>query len=355
MNEWTFLLVPVFVLPIIALFRFIGCGITAVGRGELEPSTTQPGEPFRPGTPSGSSTVTPPFAPPESYRAHILRVGNPDVLGYWRLVDLLGPSAPPPSTASPSDAIDETFTRPAEYIHHDYSLELAAPSGTTPGSTKRIPPYFTYLQESLIYAERSSAACRRFEGGHVAVAGAGLYTGEFTIEAWIATTLLEPGYQYTLFHAYPLPRAGALADRGFRISVRGSTDPNLIGKGHWRVALGDSPEVFPNAALVPSNGPTHIALTLKSDPQPNAPKKKRARLYIDGKLVDPPGEMPVNSYTPPDPSTTLLIGLGRERIGTNEVFRYPIICRIQEVVLHQRVLLQHEIKDRVELNAKPKA
>jgi len=39
MTDWTFIVVPLVVLPIVLLFRFIGCGIDNKATGNFFPAT----------------------------------------------------------------------------------------------------------------------------------------------------------------------------------------------------------------------------------------------------------------------------------------------------------------------------
>ena len=66
MTDWDLLLTPLLVLPIVLLFRFVGCGLSLVG--ELQPApTTPPAEPPKPSLPPPSNpTPPPPFDPPPS-------------------------------------------------------------------------------------------------------------------------------------------------------------------------------------------------------------------------------------------------------------------------------------------------
>ena len=98
MTEWILFLPPLLVLPIVLLFRFVGCG-EQLALAQPDPAPTpQP-------TPTPAPTPTPPpdtekRGPPPRYRDYILGLdltgdvidksivpNGADVVAYWRLID----------------------------------------------------------------------------------------------------------------------------------------------------------------------------------------------------------------------------------------------------------------------------
>lgn len=346
MTDWAFVLTPLLVLPIVLLFRFVGCGLDV--RGELEPTPPSaappPSGPSLP--PPSNTTPTPPVDPPPKYpkyKQYILGVQpNPgqvknssvvpnggDVIAYWRLID-----------AASTVADDEKDFRDGDYLQ-GYALPPVNPTAGAAGSKARNPAQFILGQNSLIVTE-GSVMCRVFDGGHVLVPFVpGLYTDQFTIEAWIKADAFDVDYEYSLFDArgrYALPGT-TVANRGFRVFVNRQ-------KG-WQVQLAPAnANLFPVAPLVPLTTQTHVALTV--DGAAGGPKT--VNLYVDGKLI-PPSPVTVTAYNRPD-GAPLFIGVENteENPAQAPQLRHPVLCRIQEVVLHRKALAVAEIENHVFIN-----
>lgn len=348
MGEWlVIVLVPLAVLPILLLFRFCGCAQIA-GLEEPDPPErvgTVEGPPLTPGT------GTPPSATPPSpdnkspnYRAYILgeqpnpgQVRNPqvvpngaDVIAYWRLIDAAGSSV----------AKDEKNFRNGEY-RSGHQIPTTPPTGSETPSEARNPAHFITGENSLIDSDPSQR-CRYFNGGYVFVNYyPGLYSDQFTIEAWIKTDALASGFEHTLFDAggrYSTPAGAPVADRGFRLFADRD--------GHWQMDLGAAKNLLPMPPVVPTGTRTHVAMVVaKADP---AGIKKSVSLYVDGK---PAGTANVSSYLPPH-DAPLFIGLSNDaNLPTASLnLRYPLLCRAQEVVLHRKALSQAEIENHVDIN-----
>jgi hypothetical protein len=331
MTEWAFVLTPLLVLPIVLLFRFVGC--TPFGEGE--PVGKVEGPPLTPSPPP-----TPDTKPPK-YREYILgEQPNPgqvknngvvpngsDVIAYWRLVD---------AAASPV-ADDAKNFQDGEY-REGHVLRA------TPDSEGRNPAHFLLGQPSLIVSDPTQS-CRFFNGGYVFVEyKPGLYTDEFTIEAWIKADVLAAGYEHVLFDAggrYALtsPPGAPVTDRGFRIFANRDN--------HWQVDLGAAKNLFPNVS-VPPGAQTHLAVTVANA----GGTKKKVTIYVDGK-VPTDGTTIVAVYEPPH-EAPLFIGV--ENIADAPKaplsLRHPVLCRIQEVVLHRKALSREEIENHVDINRK---
>lgn len=351
--DWTFLLTPLLVAPIVLLFRFFGCGLDTHGLKEPDPEPKPP--PPTPTPQPPPSSPPPEDNKPPDYRKYILgiqpnpgKVENPgvvpngaDVIAYWRLVD------PSNSVEAKDEKGFAVGANRAEY-GSGYNLPNVNPTATVAGSRPKTPAQIVTGQPGLIDSD-PTALSRRFDGGRVRVPYQdGLYTEEFTLEAWIQAdpSTFETGYEYVLFDAggrYALP-GSALAQRGFRIFIDRT-------KG-WQVQLapGNVNLFTPSPLFPPGAARTHVAVTVARTAPGST--QRLVTLYVDGK---PHPAVTVASYNPPLGTTTikpaLLIGV--ENSSTNpasETLLHPLLCRIQEVVLHRKALSKAEIENHVTIN-----
>lgn len=351
MSDWTLALTPLAVLPIVVLFRFVGCAAIA----GLEPPEKAPEEdiplPERPPSPPPSEP-TPPLPPPPvdttppNYRKYILGespnpglVKNPgvvpngaDVIAYWRLVD----------AATNLKAKDEKNFQDGDY-QEGHALPAINPTPAAAGSEGRNPAHFVLGQDSLIDSEPSSVKCRYFDGGYVLVPyKPGLYSDQFTIEAWVKTDVLALNFDHTLFDAggvYAFPPGSGAVERGFRVYANRDRS--------WQVRLGPGTnDLFAQPPLVPLGARTHVALTVATDGPTGTAKK--VTLYVDGKVA---GSASISSYAPPD-GAPLQIGVeNTTNVPTGSPsLRNPVLCRVQEVVLHRKALSKEEIENHVDIN-----
>jgi hypothetical protein len=323
MIEWVYVFVPALVLPIIMLFRFVGCASIA---GISGPTPKDP----TPGIVEGPGLISTP------YRDIIL--GSPDVIAYWRLTD---------DDAMNTEAKDEKGFQNGQYMK-DHALRSVAPTATTPGSEGRYPADFDLRKDSLIESD-PAVKCRNFQGGYVLVRHKpGLYSDQFTIEAWVKAETFAQGFEHTLFYAggkYASPPGTGNLDRGFRIFV----DRHR----HWQASLNNSQEgLFKLPPFAPIEAPAHIALTVENK-QDGPAGAKKCTLYINGKATV---STDVDSYVPPD-GAPLFIGVENEDpipAVPPEAGRltHPVLCRVQEVVLHRQALSEAQIKYHVNAGRK---
>jgi hypothetical protein len=82
----------------------------------------------------------------------------------------------------------------------------------------------------------------------------------------------------------------------------------------------------------------------------------RVAIFIDGKLAK---QATVGFYSRPDRDAPLLIGVGSQQADPRDLATLPepnldtpIRSRLQEVVLHRKVLSQEEIENHVFINQK---
>ncbi len=349
MTEWLILLTPVLVLPIVLLFRFVGCAEIA-GLGDPAPSEppskTVPGPGLVAGPPAETPPVQPPTTPP-NYRKYIL--GDPvnpglvkhpavkpdkaNVVGYWRLVDL------------PSDTVakDENGFRNGQYVQGT-ALDNVDPQPTPPlsakGGSQAATGDILTSQPGLIKTD-PAALGRYFNGGYVRVPYlAGLFTEDFTIEAWVFPHAFTPNYEHTLFQAggkYAIPPAGS-QDHGFRVFE------NRFGQWQIRMAPAAT-DLFQSPPAVPRGAATHLAISVASEPAPVGAKK--VTLYVDGKVTQ---VAIANAYSLPL-NADLYIGVENAAAPAAAVqARTPILGRVQEVVIHRKALAQDEIENHVDIN-----
>ena len=318
MIDWVFVLTPVLVLPLALMFRFVGCGTILT----IEPD-------------------------PPSYRDYIMGepyagpVRNPgikpdkaDIIGYWRLVD---------ADSSPL-AKDEKGFGNGLYKTVGY-IDARASTPTSPGSEGAAGD-FQFVHDGLIVAEQT-AECRFFRGGHVVVNyEPGLYTDEFTIEAWFEEgwgEFTSNGAQHTLFDAgghYTGPAQSSPTYQGFSVFA----DANK----RWQVRLGANlAEVFPSPPLVPLGARTHLAVTVEKDAS-GGTGGRRVTLYIDGKVA---GTETVPLYTRPE-GAPLVIGVTNAKADPALPLQpdQPVLGRVQEVILYRKPLSQEEIENHVGIN-----
>ncbi len=315
MIDWAYVLTPLLVLPIVLLFHFVGCESFSSATIETPPRYKD----YMLGAPDNPGTVKHPSAVPN----------RADVIGYWRLIDAAG---------NPS-AQDEANGRHGQYVV-GHSTQLRNPTATEPGSEFRAPAKFIEGQDSLIRSE-PSAKCRYFDGGFVRIPHKpDFYTEQFTLEAWVFVDRFAAGYEHVLFDAggnYGTPPV----ERGFQVVADRDAK--------WQVRLAPGPAfVFATPPLVPLNAPTHVALTVENDGP--AGGRKKLTLYVDGKVG---ATATVNAYNLPD-TAPLFIGLENKAplptAGTD--LRSPLLCRVQEVVLHRKALSKEEIENHVDINQK---
>jgi Concanavalin A-like lectin/glucanases superfamily len=339
MTLW-FLLTPLLVLPMLLLFRFVGCGLDA--RGTLEPIELPPRKPPPDGTTPGPGPTQPPADnKPPNYRGYILgepttgTVKHPgivpngaDVMAYWRLIDPAGSTV----------AKDEKGLYDGTYVSGT-ALPNVNPTAAIGGS-EAAPGDIDEGKTGLILSD-PAALGRSFRGGFVrADFKAGLYTDEFTLEAWILAPAQRPNYEHMLFDTggrYALPGSTA-RDRGFRVFEDRS--------GHWqvRVAIGAT-DVYASPPLVPRPGASHFALVMQNS---GAAGAKQLTIYVGGKLTV---TATLPSYARPDEAPLFMaVENTTTTLTGTPVFRHPFMSQIQEVVLHKKALSAEEIENHVDIN-----
>jgi hypothetical protein len=327
MNEWMWIALPLLVLPLVLLFRFVGCGTVLEIDADSERSSYRS---FIMGEGGFFGTLPNPMFVP-----------NPaNVIGYWRLID-------PENVVVTGDIKTAAPAKDQKGFQHGIYVEKVldeiAPTPTDPGSEGAPGPDTIRIgQPSLVATPNSGAATsRQFKGGYVVVPHKpGLYTDEFTIEAWVRSewgaNVVE--FEHTLFRAggrYPL----GLDPPGYRgFAVFANRD------NRWQVRVfptpGDLLPSPPPLRQVVLNKPTHVAVTVGKEGV-----KKRVRLFVDGLEA---GAALVAAYSPPH-DAPLYIAVGNSQVdpaSTPQPYR-PLIGCVQEVVLHNKALPLQEIQNHV--------
>jgi hypothetical protein len=308
MTDWVFVLLPLLVLPTALLFRFVGC---EEPKPEDEIIAGQGRLPYE-------NTIS----------------EEPDIIAYWRLVDM--------PTATATVAKDKKNFRNGEYKHVPVPPH-EEPNSTFPGSEPASGGFSPH--DSLIPLE--STKCRVFNGGYVFVEfKPGLYTDEFTIEAWIKPEWTHhENYEHTLVDTrrfYQKLSETSPRWHGFRIFVnrenRWQVDLAPGGVGEMKVA----PKIEPDAATM------YLAVTVKSDPDPTLKGKKHVIIFVDGKIF---GLGTTNFYSPPDGAplvngAPLLIGISNTESNPSNspIPRHPVLSPIQELAIYKKALSPEVIK-----------
>jgi hypothetical protein len=350
MIDWILFLPPLLVLPIVLLFRFVGCGHPLELAQEDPVPTPQPAPTPAPPTPAPPPPGTEKRGAPPGYRGYILGTdttgdvinkgivpNGADVVAYWRLID---------DPAKPGMfATDEKGFAPGQ-VKEGHALPDIAPTTANPGSEERDPAHFNLGEASLIESD-PAIFCRFFDGAYVVVPHVpNLFYSQFTIEAWVRVGTLALGYEHVLFDAggtYVYPTGTPAAPRGFRIVADRSNS--------WQVYMApQTAGLFTNPPMISPNSRMHIALTV-ADKTPGSAQKMVA-FYLEGKPVGIPIEIP--SYAPPH-EAPLFIGIENTRLAppaAAPVLRHPALFRIQEVVLHRKALSEEELFNHVDINRK---
>jgi hypothetical protein len=350
MTIWQVALVPAVTLPFVLLFRFTGCAQIA-GLDSSDPDPQQPDPAPAPApTPTPSPTPTPTPSPtpgnaPPDYRKYILgETPNPGtvknggvkinplaVIGYWRLIDPVGSG----------QAADEKGPRRGTYVTVLEGLDSVGPTGTQGGS-EAAPGAILTGQPGLI-ASAPAALCRYYNGGYVEIPFAtGLYTDEFTLEAWVNIAALRADFEHFLFDAGGRYAVGldGVTDRGFRLFA----DRN----GSWQVRLNSNQApLFANPPKVPLGGRSHVALVVQNNLGTGGTTKDFI-LYIDAKEAARATNV---LYFPPD-SAPLFIAIENTAAQPTQtaVPRRPLLGQVREVVLHSVVLSVLELENHVDIN-----
>ncbi len=336
------LFVPLLILPILFLFRFIGCakfsGTDYSGSGSSG---------------SGSPASTP------SYESQV--IAEPSLLAYWRL----GEAAPLPPPAPTLKAKDDA---PKGLNIGDY-VEVAASPGTNlsqgplTGKANRGAP-----NPGLLHSEPTSTSVD-FEGGYVRVPNFGTVMAtypSFTIEAWVLPKTWQAGSATTPFaHIVMILQEidPAVPSRGFALFAQWvdgiSSDPPLpAGKTpgfYWSISVGtgtgpDVPRLTLWDKQVILNQITYLGVTYDTT-------KSELTLYVAMGDTEA-GQWTAGPLTTPYAPAVLnhlYIGAGSVTAPPGENIYGPFVGYIQEVAVYGQALDYNEHAMRVGMNLPPMA
>ena len=340
MIDWAYVAVPILVLPIVLLFRFVGCTPFSGQTGASQ-------------TGNGNTVPTGPIQLP----------GPPDYRNYLMGVTPNPGTLKDPSPVSPNDII--AYWR---LVNQPSSGLAADEKGIYNGNYVQVPGgILTTLVPSLINATPNDRkdSCSNFQGGYVEVPYKdglydGLAAGDFTIECWINAQWNQstPIGQRTLFFAgghYQSPSEFAAQYNVFRVYADESN--------HWKV------DVYPNPTPIkPTPTPvilkpdisvtfgatTYLVVTL----QKNALGLIDVFLWINGQKLSSSATSNTSLLDCAAPiGAPLLIGVANDstadpQLASSTVIpTQPILSEIQEVVFYRRALTQAEITTHYELNS----
>lgn len=177
------LLVPLLVLPIVLLLRYVGC--ESFSAAEPEPTPT----PVPPSLPAYKDLVLGRVS--NGAQAQLLPhpsalVSAADLVGYWRLLDAVGSAT----------ARDEAGFQDGEYV----TGQAIAPVPTGPdGDGSDAAPGAIVAPVPGLIGRDPTGAPRLFNGGYVRVAHKpGLHPREFTLLAWVQTTSAQNGNEHVV-------------------------------------------------------------------------------------------------------------------------------------------------------------
>ena len=290
MGDWILVLIPLSVLALTSLIRFVGCSFDPGGLG------------------TGID-----------YGATVL--GNPDLVGYWRLGEVVGPTAN-----------DEKGANPGAYRTAALAADAVLKSPAAPGT-------LAFGQPGLLNSDPARTAVG-VDGGYVEVPfAAALNPASFSLEAWVHPEW-DPG-ESGVFRCVLAARedVGGTVKRGYTLYA----GPNLATPGdataYWQVWVGEG-----GPAWQPLIGPpvlvgmtSHLVATYDG---------MTLRLYVDGPNDDagtPDAQMPA-TYVP-NTSRPLYIGMGRPETPGPDGPRFPFKGRLQEVAIYNTALPATTVAD----------
>jgi len=322
------LLVPLLLLPIVILFRFIGC------------------TPFT----SGPDTPVP-------YEDQVK--GDTGIVAYWRL----GEPAPPAPPDPPDKAKDEKTLNDGDYIEVAANLPATAISqGGLSGKAVRGAP-----NSSLLRSEPSRSAVD-FEGGYVRVpnfASAMLSHSTFSIEAWVLAKGWQSGSAAAPFAHQVItlaeidPGPSAVPPRGFSLFAQwvdgsSTSDPLPPGKTagfYWRASLGPGKgtefsrvTVWEKQAVL--NRKTYLAVIYDATKPTD---QLTLHVGMGGSDAGAWDASMTTAYIPAEQSP-LYIGVGNLTLPPAEAIYGPFVGFIQEVAVYSRVLSSEKDLERVATN-----
>jgi hypothetical protein len=346
MIDWTFLAVPFLALPLVLLFRFVGCGLGVTGTAapELIPGYRD----YIMGVNDNHGTTPWPNITPNAN----------DVLAYWRLVDV-----PAVIGATAVTAKDEKGRANGQY--RDIGPLPAQPpiaetpvSNAAPGSDAA-PGLVIFGERSLIVTDPEVMGVQ-FQGGYMAANYVdGLYADEMTIECWVKCQWSQTptGNAHTVLFAggyYQRPDQYSPGLHGFRIFADADNK--------WQVIVypqGGTPQgggQLSTSTFVSFNTATYVVVTISKDTIGGS-GQTAVSLWVNAEFIE---TALVQPFSRPDGSP-FYVGLAfvptevdPSSGGSVSTVGQPVMSQVQEVVLYKRKLERPEIENHFALNQLPK-
>jgi hypothetical protein len=321
MNEWYLLLTPLAVLPMLAIFCFIGCDIV-FGLDEVRIG---------------------------GYVGEVL--GEPGVVSYWRLQE--DHSAEPESPTadntpvSGGTAIDEKGVTAGTYK----VIRLPTPLIDSPTADGTLTLQVEGLLDQGVAGNTNRSV--NVDGGYVEIPFApALQLPSFSVE-----TLVSPGWSEAESGLYrtviAFHRGQTVGAFGFALYA-GPEDPVArTGPDVWQIWLGDGTNFRPvpfnhgSMPLVQFNQTNYLAVTYNDS-------TKLLNLYnfspgaeLDNGPFNPVSELPVVYQENTDPTTNFLIGIDRTPPSSSVPLAWPFKGRIQEVAVYNQPLSLQRIMSHI--------
>ena len=342
MSEWYFLLAPLAVLPVLLLFRFVGCSSFSSAPADDVHYEEKPAPP-----PPPPPAVQPPPDPdyPKTIMSEKDAAANPVLVSYWRLQE--------PSTAPvPGPAKDEKGLNPGTY-----KIVTLAASNTDRSPATAQPVGTLNLGAPGLLGFEPTGTSMETHGGYIEVASSlTLNIPQFTLEAlvypmWDQSTPNQGRYYCVMESGGPLGKKKL----GFAIYA-GPQDPQHLQTPYrWQVWLGDGVQF--NQVKQTSSPPRAPALLEfnKTNYLAVAYDGTTLRLYthFPGKNMDDVMALqePVSPYSPNFGSgVPLFIGMGLDLFApfpTTLQPRYPFHGRIEEVAIYKIALSTERIASHI--------
>ena len=286
MIDWYIVLTPLLVLPILLLFRFVGCDVVF-------------------GLTGGS------------YSQLLLNVSS--LVAYWRLGDLN----------------DDPQAKDEKGLHHGIYGE---PPATGPNPPSQAASGEALQGQPGLIKDETDRKSVDFQGGYVVVPfAAALDTPSFTVEAWVFPGDWQPGNHHAVFNS----------GESDGPTVRGSSLIALWNdaqqKAFWSAALGTSAGVVTISGLEVKSPATKTYLALTHDAASGTATFYVATRGDDWHLLQ---TQSVSDYQPAQ-FNTLYIGAAHVALPAQPLpppappVDFPFIGRIQEVALYNQAISRH--------------
>jgi hypothetical protein len=314
MNEWYFLLTPLAVLAVLAIFRFVGCNQIF----DLD-------ETFLEGYVSDVS-------------------GETGLVSYWRLQE--DHNAEPESPTADNTPVSGGTARDEKGVNAGTYKVIRLPAPSPFIDSPTADGTLTLQAAGLLDQGFDSTTNRsvNVDGGYVEIPFApALQLTSFSIEALVSPewSEAESGLFRTVIAFHQGQTVGAF---GFALYA-GPEDPVVrTGPAVWQIWLGDGasfhqvPFNHGSKPLVQFNRTNYLAITYNDSTKLLNLYNFSAEGEMDNGPFNPVSELPVVYQANTDPTTNFLIGIDRTPPNSTVPLAWPFKGRIQEVAVYDRAL-----------------